>query len=62
MLIELGVNEQLSLMRPGWTSDNLHACKNLHLREEVVHNYFVETEGMPGRILRSKAKRSTRRN
>lgn len=38
-------NERLSLLRPAWTQDDLHAYRHLHLRDRVIENHFVKTQG-----------------
>jgi len=40
---------KLSICRPAWTFDNLHAYRHLHLQKKVVRNHFVETKGFASR-------------
>lgn len=36
---------RLSLLRPSWTSEDLHAYKHLRLRDKTVKDHFVSTHG-----------------
>ena len=38
-------NARLSLLRPGWTQYDLNAYQHLHLRDKIVKDHFVKTEG-----------------
>lgn len=46
------LESELSLQRPGWTQDNLHAYRDKRFTkikgqfQTIVKDYFVKTEGM----------------
>lgn len=44
------MNEELSVFRPAWTQNNLHAYRDLSFCG-VKKGYFDKTHGTPGHIL-----------
>lgn len=49
---KIKINDELSLLRPAWTQDNLFAFRDLHktisgkFAKPIVKNYFVRTHGI----------------